>query len=244
MEPSQGCGGDGEGDSPPGNPCRPPFPHAAPWSGDTPAGVPRGESSVGAAGHRGEGAPRSPGANSRCPRGRGRPIPPPGVHPPPAAPRTRRAGVTRGGCGCWKLLINSGDLPQSLTPLPPPPPSGAPRVAARPAASTHPAAALPRAPVGSAGADDGVPVQRSPTGCGHGGVCRGAAGLWGESRDKRRAGGGGRAPASPRSQTRPPPRPPGRPLCSKRREGEPRRGLQTFPGGSPGPSPARGSYGL
>lgn len=71
---------------------------------------------------------------------------------PRAAPRTRRAGVTRGGCGCWKLLINSGDLPQSLTP-PPAPAALRGSPGSRPPGRKHP------------------PRRRPPSG--PGGLCRG-----------------------------------------------------------------------
>lgn len=149
---------------PPGHPCPHASPHSAPWAGQQGRGergdVLRGESSVGAAGvwRRGR-----PGTGSRALRpGRAPP-------PPPAAPRTHRAGVTRGGCGCGNLLLilGIGSPAKSSSPHPTPRPSRPPglpgcrgRAPTPPPPSLGHRWALPREDTGKGGgggAGAGVP---------------------------------------------------------------------------------------
>lgn len=170
MQLSRGCRGEGEGGSPPpGHPCPHASPHSAPWAGQQGRGergdVLRGESSVGAAGvwRRGR-----PGTGSRALRpGRAPP-------PPPAAPRTHRAGVTRGGCGCGNLLLilGIGSPAKSSSPHPTPRPSRPPglpgcrgRAPTPPPPSLGHRWALPREDTGKGGGGgDGAGVPGPPVG--------------------------------------------------------------------------------
>lgn len=222
MQLSRGCRGEGEGGSPPpGTSLSPRVPslssvgRAAGTGGE--GGCPAwGELRRGCgglekreAGHRVEGSPP-------------RACTPP---PPPAAPRTHRAGVTRGGCGCGNLLLilGIGSPAKSSSPHPTPRPSRPPglpgcrgRAPTPPPPSLGHRWALPREDTGKGGGGGGGRCRgpRPP-----GRQAAGTAGVWGESRGPPSEGAGGRA-------------------------SEPRRGLQTSAAGSPSPGPARGSYGL
>lgn len=104
-------------------------------------------------------------------RAPGRGLSAPGVHPPPppAAPRTHRAGVTRGGCGCGNLLLilGIGSPAKSSSPHPTPRPSRPPglpgcrgRAPTPPPPSLGHRWALPREDTGKGGgggAGAGVP---------------------------------------------------------------------------------------
>lgn len=85
---------------------------------ERPVEAARGWGGAGGRRQRGEGAPLAQSANPPC---RGESHPGPGA-PPPGTPRTHRAGVTRGGCGCGKRLLTLGISHKVSLPRPSLPP--------------------------------------------------------------------------------------------------------------------------